>query len=120
MVRIDRVADLDYNDHKHIDVQHFVDTGTKFNFVASLTCSLPEEEYYKAYSYEGKPDPKKLKVEGGLSFTSFDDRNQFEESRRNWLREPEHAYPWENIKPDPLFWRSIKIYKPEIMKGLFK
>jgi len=117
-MEIDRVADFDYNDPNIVDVQHFVDTGTNFNFNVMVDCSYPEEEYDKVYDYEVEMDPRKLKIKKSAGMTSYDERSQFEETRHNWIKEPEHSQAWENIEPDALFLFAINKYKHEIIKGV--
>ena len=117
-MEIDRVADFDYNDPNYILVQHFVDTGTDFNFNVMVDCAYPEEEYDKVYDYEVKMDPRKLKIKASAGMTSYDERSRFEEENYNWVKEPEHSQSWEKIKPDALFHFAIKKYKREIMRGI--
>jgi len=119
---IDRVADFDYGDFNHIVVQHFIDTGTDINFKVSVLCTYPQSEFEKVYEYEEVLDSRKLKIILGKkpSAEIYTDREEFYDDRNNWLKEPEHAEKWDDIKSDKLLSYALYHRGKEMIRDIFK
>jgi len=121
-MRIDRVADFDYNDPNHILVKHFIDTGTDINFYVDIECFYPPEEFEKVYNYEKmielkKLEPNKPKV---VDIVVYYEREGFERDLHNWMIESDHVYRWSNIKFDKIFLYAITVISKRMIKEIFE
>jgi hypothetical protein len=112
-MELDRVVDFDSG----YQVYHFLDLGGNLGIWLITSCEYKGE--IEDWIYR-KPDLSKL-IPRSDSRTTIDvlpreGHEGFEYERRNWLKEPDSAMPFENIKPDKLFWHAVKRVSKTIIR----
>lgn len=122
-MKIDRVIDYDYNNHRDIVALYFLyddrDKTKGFELVAS--CTYPEDLLRRIQDHEIDLDLSKLVLNRKeidiITSSWYKDPNEFKRNIESWINETEDAYISENISIDKLLRKIfIKISKKIIRK----